>query len=189
MKIKSILSILTTLCVGCMSLSAQTYDNPTLKIIHNRTSVREYTSQTVSKEALIELVKAGMAAPSAKNMQPWEFVIIQDRAILDKFGTIKPPLLGASAAIAVLGDSRVSGSWVMDCSAAAQNILLAATSMGIGTVWTGAYGNTEFENMIVESLLLPNGVIPLTVISVGYANGTPTPKDKYQESKVHFNKW
>lgn len=184
-----LLSSLVALCVGCMSVSSQNYANPTLKSIHERTSVRAYTSESVSKELLIDLVKAGMAAPSAMNKQPWEFVIIQDRAILDKIGEIKPPVGSAPAAIVVLGDSNISGSWVLDCSAASENILIAATSMGLGTVWTGAYGNTKFEEMLKETLSLPSGVMPLSVIAVGYADGTPTPKNKYVESKVHFDQF
>ncbi len=189
MKRKTILSILTALCIGCLSVSAQNYANATLKSIHERTSVRDYTSKEVSKDALVELAKAGMAAPTAMNKQPWEFVIIQDRAILDKLGEMKPPVGKAPAAIVVLGDTKVSGSWVLDCTAATENILIAATSMGLGTVWTGAYGNARFEAMLKETLSLPDGVMPLSVIAVGYANGTPTPKNKYVESKVHFDKY
>ncbi len=189
MKRKTILSILATLCMGCLCVSAQSYANSTLQSIHERTSVRAYTSKSVSKEILVDLVKAGMAAPSAMNKQPWEFVIIQDRAILDKLGKIKPPVGKAPAAIVVLGDTKASGSWVLDCSAASENILIAATSMGLGTVWTGAYGNAQFEELLKETLSLPEGIMPLSVIAVGYADGTPTPKDKYVESKVHFNKF
>ncbi len=177
------------LCMSCMSLSAQEYANPTLKSIHERTSVRSYTSKAVSKELLVELVKAGMAAPSAMNKQPWEFVIVTDRYILDKLGEIKPPVAKAPAAIVVLGNTKLSGSWMLDCSAATENILLAATSMGLGTVWTGAYGNAKFEALIQDTLSLPDGVMPLSVIAVGYADGTPTPKNKYVESKVRFDRY
>ncbi len=184
-----LLSILATLCIGSLSASAQDYKNPTLESIHMRTSVRAYTQELVEQDVLIELVKAGMAAPTASNKQPWEFIIIQDRDILDKLGESKPPVGKAPAAIVVLGNTETSGSWVLDCSAATQNILIAATSMGLGTVWTGAYGNAKFENILKETLSLPDGIMPLSVIAVGYAEGTPTPKDKYVENKVHFNKF
>lgn len=187
MKRKTLLSILAVLCVGCLSASAQKYSNPTLKTIYERTSVRAYTSKPVEKEMLVELVKAAMAAPTGSNKQPWEFVIIQDPAILNKLGGIKPPVGKAPAAIVVLGNTKTSGSWVLDCSAATENILIAATSMGLGTVWTGAYNNAKFENMLKETLSLPDGIMPLSVIAVGYADGTPTPKNKYVESKVHFD--
>ncbi|MFR9524398.1 MAG: nitroreductase family protein [Rikenellaceae bacterium] len=194
MKRRMLLSILTPLCVGCicvgcLGVSAQSEENQTLKSIYARTSVRAYTSQPVEKELLVELTKVAMAAPSAMNRQPWEFVIIQDRSILDKIGEIKPPVGKAPAAIVVLGNTEVSGSWVLDCSAATENILLAATSMGLGTVWTGAHGNTKFEEMLKETLSLPEGVMPLSVIAVGYADGTPTPKNKYDAKKVYFDKY
>ncbi|MFI3305808.1 MAG: nitroreductase family protein [Rikenellaceae bacterium] len=186
---RRLMSILATLCVGILSVSAQSYANPTLKSIHERTSVRSYTERTVSKEQLVELVKAGMAAPSSMNRQPWRFVVIQERATLDKLGEIKPPVAKAPAAIVVLGDTKVSNSWVLDCSAVTQNILIAATSMGLGTVWTGAYGNAKFESLLKETLDLPDGVMPLSVIAVGYADGVQTPKDKFDESKIHFGSY
>lgn len=186
---KALLSTLFALCLGCLSVSAQSYANPTLKTIHERTSVRSFTSQAVSKETLVELVKAGMAAPTGANKQPWEFIIIQDKATLSSFATMKPPLKTAAAAIVVLGDASISGSWTLDCAAATENILLAATSMGLGTVWTGAYGNSKFEALLMGTLELPDGILPLAVIAIGYPDGTPTPKDKYIESKVHFEKY
>lgn len=173
--------------LASLNANAQNYANPTLESIHQRTSVRAYTSESVDKELLIELVKAGMAAPTAMNRQPWEFVVIQDRAILDKIGEIKPPVGKAPAAIAVLGNTKTSGAWVIDCSAATENILIAATSLGLSTVWTGAHGNEKFEALLKETLQLPEDIMPLSVIAVGYADGTPTPKDKYVESKVHFD--
>lgn len=173
--------------MSCLSLSAQNYANPTLKTIYERTSVRNYTSQAVSQDNLLELVKAGMAAPTGSNRQPWEFIIITDKVILEKLSAIKPPVGRAPAAIVVLGNTATSASWVLDCSAATENILLAATSMGLGTVWTGAYGNEQFETLLQETLSLPEGIMPLSVIAVGYADGTPAPKDKFVESKVHYN--
>ncbi len=189
MRGKTLFSLLAALCVGCLSVSAQGSANPTLKSIYERASVRSYTSKAVGREKLVELVKAGMAAPSAMNKQPWEFIIIEDRATLNKIGEIKPPVGKAPAAIVVLGNTKLSGSWMLDCSAVTQNILLAATSMGLGTVWTGAYGNARFESMLQQTLSLPEGVMPLSVIAVGYADGKVTPKDKYVAGKVHFERY
>lgn len=186
---KLFFSVLVTLCVTCLSLSAQEYANPTMQSIYQRTSVREYTSEAVDSDVLLELVRAGMAAPTAMNRQPWEFIIIQDREVLDILGTIKPPVGKAPAAIVVLGNTATSGSWVIDCSAATENILLAATSFGLGTVWTGAHGNANFEALLKETLNLPDGIMPLSVIAVGHADGTPTPKDKFDDSKVHFDRY
>lgn len=188
MKAKSILFSLALVCLS-LSVSAQNYANPTLKSIHERTSVRAYSSKPVSKETLMELVKAGMAAPTAMNKQPWEFIIIQDRAILDKLGTAKPPVKKAQAAIVVAGDSKLSSSWMLDCSAATENILIAATSMGLGTVWTGVYGNAKMERLVTDQLSLPDGVMPLNIIAIGYPEGTPKAKNKFVKEKVHFNKY
>ncbi len=189
MKKRVFIPILAALSICCMSVSAQEYANATLRSIHERTSVRAYRSKAVDREMLLDLVKAGMAAPSAMNKQPWEFIVVQDRVILDKIGTIKPPVGKAPAAIVVLGNTKLSGSWVLDCSAATENILLAATSMGLGTVWTGAHGNAKFEALLKETLSLPEGIMPLSVIAVGYADGEPKPKNKYVESKVHYDRY
>ncbi len=186
---KKLLSVFVTLCVMCLNVSAQNYANPTMQSIYERTSVREYTPEPVSGEILLELVRAGMAAPTAMNRQPWEFIIIQDREVLDILSEIKPPLGKAPAAIVVLGNISISNSWMLDCSAATENILIAATSFGLGTVWTGAYGNANFEALLKETLNLPDGIMPLSVIAVGYAEGTPTPKDKFVEHKVHFDRY
>ncbi len=175
--------------LSCSATSASSCDNATLKSIYERSSVRSYKSDLVARDMLVELVKAGMAAPSAMNRQPWEFIVIEDRATLDKLGSIKPPVGKAPAAIVVLGNTSRSGSWVLDCSAATQNILLAATSMGLGTVWTGAYGNERFEALLKQTLSLPDGVMPLSVIAVGYGDGEPTPKDKFDASKLFFDSY
>ncbi|MDD3667568.1 MAG: nitroreductase family protein, partial [Bacteroidales bacterium] len=115
--------------------------------ILNRKSVRKYTKEEVKKEQLEMLVRAGMAAPSARNSQPWLFFVIDDRTILDNLAKQLPNakmLLSAKAAIVVCGNLQkaLEGDgrefWVQDCSAATQNILLAAESMGLGAVWTGA---------------------------------------------------
>ncbi len=189
MKRKTLLSLFALLCASCFTLSAQNISNPTLNTIHDRTSVRSYTAEPVGEDVRLELVKAGMAAPSAMNRQPWEFVVIRDRAILDKLGEIKGPVGKAPAAIVVLGNTSVSGSWVLDCSAATENILLAATSLGLGSVWTGAYGNENFEVLIKEILGLPDGIMPLSVIAIGYTDNMPSSKNKYDKTKVHFDKY
>jgi flavin reductase (DIM6/NTAB) family NADH-FMN oxidoreductase RutF len=124
------------------------YVNETLKVIHNRKSVRHFTDQAVSKEQLELLLRAGMAAPTAVNRQPWAFYVVTKRETLDALGEQLPyakMLLQAQAAIVVCGDMEKAGNlkeqayWVQDCSAATQNILLAAESIGLGAVWTAAF--------------------------------------------------
>ncbi|MBK3517342.1 flavin reductase [Carboxylicivirga marina] len=174
------------------------HENPTLASIYNRKSVRHYTDQKVSREQLRELVKAGMAAPTAANRQPWAFVAISDRSILDSLSGISPytkMLKEATAAIVVFGDMNkaLEGKgqpyWIQDCSAASQNILLAAESMGLGAVWTGVHPIKEREEVVRRVLNAPENVIPLNVIVVGYPTGEDKPKDKWVESNVHWEKW
>lgn len=166
--------------------------------ILNRKSVRKYTKEEVKKEQLEMLVRAGMAAPSARNSQPWLFFIINDRAILDNLAKQLPNakmLLNAKAAIVVCGNLQkaLEGDgrefWVQDCSAATQNILLAAESMGLGAVWTGAYPRKETVNIIKVELGLPEHIVPLNVIPIGWQTGEEKPKQKYTEENIRWNKW
>ena len=166
--------------------------------ILNRKSVRKYTKEEVKKEQLEMLVRAGMAAPSARNSQPWLFFVIDDRAILDNLAKQLPNakmLLNAKAAIVVCGNLQkaLEGDgrefWVQDCSAETQNILLAAESMGLGAVWTGAYPRKETVNIIKVELGLPEHIVPLNVIPIGWQTGEEKPKQKYTEENIRWNKW
>ncbi len=170
----------------------------TLEIIHQRKSVRNYTDQQVSKEQLQTLVKAGMAAPTAVNKQPWAFIAINDREILDQLGDVLPyakMLKQATAAIVVCGDldKTLPGEgqqfWIQDCSAATENVLLAAESIDLGAVWTAAYPNSERIRSVKDILNLPSKIIPLNVIAIGYPSGKDKPKDKWKPENLHWQKW
>ncbi|MEN6618722.1 MAG: nitroreductase family protein [Rikenellaceae bacterium] len=166
--------------------------NPTLETIFQRKSVRSYTGQPVSVETLTILVKAGMAAPTGMNRQPWEFLVIQDKEVMTKLSQDLPyakMLKDAQAAIIVVGNPEKSPYWYLDCSAATQNILLAAESIGLGAVWTLAYPSEERMNTIANALSIPLPYRPLCLIPIGYPKGPQTPKDKWIESKLHLNKW
>ncbi len=165
--------------------------------IMTRTSVRSYTSQQVEQDKIEKLLRAGMAAPTAGNRQPWEFVVVKDRATLDMFANIIPGAhmsAKAQVAIVVLGTpakALMPDYWVQDCSAATENILLAAHSMGLGAVWCGAYPNNEVNRVgqISELLSLPDGTMALSIIVVGYPNSEPTVKNKWDAAKVHYDKY
>ncbi|MFI3293960.1 MAG: nitroreductase family protein [Rikenellaceae bacterium] len=165
--------------------------------IMSRTSVRSYTSQPVESEKIEKLLRAGMAAPTAGNRQPWEFIVVKERAILDKFPEIIPGThmaAKAQVAIVVMGTpakALMPEYWVQDCSAATENILLAAHSMGLGAVWCGAYPNTEQDRVgQISSLLnLPDGTIALSIIVVGYPDSEPTIKDKWDTAKIHYDRY
>lgn len=167
-------------------------------MIFKRTSVRSYTDQPVSKEQIELLLRAGMAAPSAKNVQPWEFVVIQDKEHLLKITEFHPysgMLHQAPLAIAVCGNTTkialegVEDLWVQDCAAATQNILLEATELGLGSVWMGVYPKQDIIKGLRELLILPDYIVPFSLLAIGYADGDVTPKDKFNPERVHWEKW
>lgn len=167
--------------------------------ILSRKSVRSYTEQPVSREQLDTLVRAAMAAPTGRDMRPWKFVVIDDKAALDSLRAHLPyaKMLGeAQAAIVVCGDLGVtddegnpSTNWMFDCSAATENLLLAAEAMGLGAVWTAVYPYEERLQAVKAVLSLPETILPLNVIPIGYPKGEPQPKDKYDAANIHYNGW
>lgn len=145
-----------------------------MNAILNRKSIRKYKDIKVSDETIEQLLEAGMAAPSAGNEQPWEFIVLRDKEIMKKITEIHPysqMLLNTDVAVVVCGDESkevFKGFWVQDCSAAAENILIAAEDMGLGAVWLGVYPMADRVDALKELLNLPSSVIPLTIIPVGY---------------------
>ncbi|WP_029902859.1 nitroreductase family protein [Prevotella sp. 10(H)] len=164
-----------------------------LSVIHERKSVRNFVKdRPVSKEDIEMLLRAGMAAPSGKNVQAWEFVVIDDRSTLDKMAAELPTakmLAEAPMAIVVCGDTVRQSYWYLDCAAATENILLAVEASGLGAVWTAAYPYRDRMNTVIKYTELPPQILPLVVIPVGHPMGKHSPKDKYDEKKVHMNKW
>lgn len=161
----------------------------------SRRSIRRYQKEAVPEELIDELLNAAMSAPSARNEQPWHFVVIQDRKILDEIPRVQPysdMLREAPLAIVVCADLRLSGNeafWVQDCSAATENILIAAQAKGLGAVWLGSYPRDDIVKGMQNLLALPQYVIPLSIISVGYpAEKKPRP-NRYQASRIHYNRW
>jgi len=162
-----------------------------LQNIMTRTSIRAYKSDPVSGETLQKIVRAGMAAPTARNLQPWKFIAITQSAKLAKLADKLPyakMLKTAPAAIIVCGDLKKAFQtkpevefWVQDCSAATENILLAAHGLGLGAVWTGVYPNAERTNAVRDELGLDESLVPLCVIVLGYPAESPAPKDKWKD--------
>lgn len=186
---KTALLVLTFLTMQITMTMAQ---NATLETIFSRKSVRNYTDQPVSKENLVLLVKAAMAAPTGMNRQPWEFLVIEDKAKMVELSAKLPYALmmkDAQALIVVIGNPETSAYWFLDCSAAAQNILLAAESIGLGAVWTAGYPYEDRMNLIAEAFSIPSPYRPLCVIPIGYPKGEQKPKNKWKEEKLHMNKW
>ena len=166
-----------------------------LTVIHSRKSVRKFQDKPVTKDQLETLLRAGMASPSAADQRPWAFVAITDRAVLDTLWYSSPytkMLRQAKAAIVVCGDTRKglkSEVWVQDCSAASENILLAAEAIGLGAVWCGIYLNPEPTAFVKKVLNLPAEVIPLNIIAIGYPTGEEKPKNKWDPANIHWNGW
>ena len=149
--------------------------NAALDNIFERKSVRTYLNKGVEKEKIDLLLRAGMAAPSGKDVRPWEFIVVSDRAKLDSMAAALPyakMLTQARNAIIVCGDSVKSSYWYLDCSAAAQNILLAAESLGLGAVWTAAYPYEDRMQVVRKYTGLPENILPL----VSFRSVIPLPK-------------
>jgi len=170
-----------------------------IKLINERRSVRHFTNQKVSKESLKCLVKAGMSAPSVFNLQSWMFIIVDDSELLNELGTKVPGfevLSKSQSAILVCGDmdKTLDGDvlnvyWLEDCSAASQNILLAAKALGLGALWMTIYPEETKLKLVREVLNIPNNLIPLNIIPIGYSQGVEQVKNKFKLENIHWNKW
>ncbi len=166
-----------------------------LENIANRKSVRNFVAtDPVTKDTLEMLVKAGMAAPTAMNKQPWHFFATNDAKIIEaaaaKLGRGGNMIAEAGAVIIILGEPTVSEMfWAIDCSCAAENILLAIEALGLGGVWLSAYPNEQRMNDINEAFGIPAEYKVLCMIPVGHPTGKDKPKDKWNKKKFHFNKW
>ena len=163
--------------------------------IMTRRSIRAYSSESVSEESVKDLLAAAMAAPSANNQQPWQFIVITERTLLDDLATVLPygqMLNLAPVAIIVCGDmahEKSKGYWVQDCSASTQNILLAAHARGLGAVWVGVYPRTEQVRDVSRKLHLPETVIPFCAIALGHPAETKPPSKRFDPSRIHHNGW
>lgn len=169
-----------------------------LEVIHSRKSVRAYTKEPVMLPELETLVRAGFAAPTGANAQPWAFIIVTDRAKLDALAEVMPygkMLKSAPGAVVVCGVSsqfrtgEAREMWVQDCSAATENILLAAEGTGLGAVWLGVFPYRERSAGVASVLGLPDDIIPFSIVSVGRPTGVEKPKDKYRPERIFLQQW
>ncbi len=166
--------------------------DPKLHILFARRSVREYTDQPIPAEDIRSLLEAGMAAPSASNRRPWHFVAVSDRGSLRRLAGAHPygkMLAGAPLGIAVCGDPALSDWWVQDCSAATENILVAAAGLGLGSVWLGCHGKPEREKAVRDSLGVPARIGVLSLIALGYPAERKEPRTQFDPARVHRDRW
>ena len=173
-------------------------DNAVINAIMTRTSIRAFLDKPVSDETVDLLLKAAMAAPSAKNQQPWAFIVIKDRDLLEKLGASLPNAkMTATAPVAVVIcgtlDKALPGEareyWIQDAAAATENFLLAVHALGLGAVWTGVHPISERIGILKNALKLPEGVEPFCLIPFGWPAVPAEPKDKWDPAIVHQDTW
>jgi nitroreductase len=168
-----------------------------LTVIGKRKSVRHYTGQSISKDDLQKILKAGMAAPSAVNYQPWEFMVVTKRELLDKLADGLPYAkmlnkAGAAIIVCAVPEKAFENSLqfaIIDSTLASENILIAVEALNLGAVWTAVYPEKGRMEFVTKTLKIPSDIIPLNVIPVGVPEGVEEPKDKYKENYIHWEKW
>jgi nitroreductase len=168
----------------------------TFDVIINRRSIRQYKNKPVSHEETEKILKAAMYAPSAMNLQPWDFIVCNTRETLDLCIKSVPHgeaiLQQAPLAIFVCGDNKTEQNTdyiIQNCSAAVQNILLQAYEMGIGTCWIAVYPMEEVIRKIKENFNLPDHIIPVALVSLGYPAEEIETENRFREEKIHYNRW
>lgn len=170
-----------------------TMDN--YELLLSRRSIRQFTEEIPSKEAVVKCIKAAMYAPSARNQQPWQFMIIDDRKVMDLLSEVsenlrlikKLPLI-----VGVFADStfdKTPNSWVLDCAAATQNFLLAAHTQDLGTVWMGVYPREDRYIPVKQVLKLPENITPFSIIGIGFPNEKPSFPNRFYPERIRYNDW
>lgn len=174
----------------------------TLEAIMQRVSTRSFSERIISDEDMKTLLSAAMSGPSCANTRAWSFIVIRDRELLDKIadgnGKYAGPLRKATAGILVCGDlsraySEAQDYWIIDGAIAAENLILAATELGIGSCWLGTYPEMERVEAQRKLFSLPEHIVPHSVIALGYpdeqAMNTPGRPKFYEDDRVHWEKW
>lgn len=167
----------------------------TIDALLTRRAVREFTSEPVTQEQVNTILCAAMHAPSACNQQPWHFIVVDRREGLEAIAQLHPyaqMLLQAPLAIIVCADLSLEtcpGNWVIDCSAATQNLLLAAHALGLGSVWVGIYPGEERMKDIRQLVGIPAFAQPLCLVAVGHASQPLPQVDRFKPERIHYNAW
>jgi nitroreductase len=166
-----------------------------LEAILSRRSIRKYTSDPITDQEIEILLQAGMSAPSSGNAQPWHFIVIRDHSTLDeipKFHRFASMIPSAQAAILVCGDEKLEnhpGRWPLDCSAATENILLAAHAQGIGAVWVSVHPDQDQVDVISKLYKLPPSVHPVSLVVLGRSNEQKLPPHRFKPERIHKEHW
>ena len=180
------------ICYGADKQNKQ-IQNTAIDNILTRASVRQYSDKKVEQEKIDIVLKAAMAAPSGMNKQPWEILVVTDKHKLKNIAEVAPNARysqNAPLVIIVCGDKNVSEKlWMQDCCAVTENILLAVHALDLGAVWCMAYPSHEIISGIQKLFDLPENVVPLSIIPIGYPLEKQQPKQKYDVKKIHMNGW
>jgi nitroreductase len=163
--------------------------------ILTRRSIRKYTEQEISGARIEQLLEAAMHAPSAQNQQPWHFIVIRERKMIDTIAdrhSYAKMLYNANKVILICGDTdkEISkGYWPVDCSAATQNLLLAAHALGLGAVWLGVHPMEDRKTMLRELFSLPDNIQPFALVSLGYPAEERSATGRFKKERIHYDKW
>jgi len=204
------LILLVALLASCKAPSenSATTQDAAISVIMSRKSVRSFTGEKLSEAQIETLLRAAMAAPTDGNIQPWEFVVVKDTSTVNSLfavGHHAQMYKDAGTIIVVCGHTTAlrkpkgqpdaeeqlvqNQSWYLDCSAATENLLLAAEAMGLGAVWISSFPNERKMAELKEGLNLPQDVLPLSIVPVGYPSGENEVKDKWKPEKIHYDRW
>jgi len=163
-----------------------------LDLIKKRRSIRTYTDEPISDADIRALLEAAMAAPSANNAQPWEFIVVREESLRQKLAETHPwstMCADAPVVFVVCGDERRSDHWIEDTSAATQNLLLAVTARDLGAVWVGVHPSAQREEHVRNVLGIPSGVRVLCLVPVGHPAEAKPPRTQYDERKVRYDEY
>ena len=167
----------------------------TLDALLTRRSIRKYTDKEIDDRTIEKLLKVGFSAPSAGNQQPWHFIIVDKKEILEQIINFHPHakfITDAKKAILVCAETNLEtfkNYWPIDCSAATQNILIAARELDLGACWIGIYPREERVENLKKIFKLPKSVIPFSLISLGYTKEKQKEVNRYKKDRVHYNLW
>ena len=171
--------------------------NPQVDMLLKRRSVRRYQAREVPDALVDDLLAAAMAAPSAVARDPWDFIVVRDQARRERIAAALPNgkfLMQAPVGIVVCGDlSRAHDGQLsyllQDCSAAIENLLLAASMSGLGACWLGVHPREDRIRALTDLFQLPDKVLPIAVIAVGWPGEDKPPRTRFNRERVHHETW
>jgi nitroreductase len=162
-----------------------------IQAILTRRSIRKFKETTVSDDVIEKIVDCGLAAPSARDKQPWHLIVVKNRETLKAIQKVHPSakmLDKAAFAVVVCGDSTIEsemGYIALNCAAMTQNMLVAANALGLGSVWLGLFARKDREEGVRKVFNLPSHIIPVSIAAIGLSDETPEPANRQKEGKLH----